>query len=142
MNEAEFKPIWTSLLHRHQKQAERLTDQDWDNWLTKLGQFEPKTIETALQEWYKIYFNRDQKRFFPELNVVRNICIRLVDPPQLPELERDMVATEAYCRANGLPIDVPEGKEAKEAYRQAHIDHCKEKLRLIGSKKSALTECG
>jgi len=135
MTEAEFKPIWTSLLHRHPKQAERLTDQDWDDWLTSLSQYESDTVEKALQEWYTVYFNRDQKRFFPELHVVCNICIRLVDPPQLPEVERDTAATEAYCKAHGLPIDVPDGEEAKEAYRQAHIDHCKEKLRLIGVKK-------
>lgn len=128
MNETEFKPIWTSLLDRHPKQAERLTDQDWDDWLTSLSPYEPKTIEAALQEWYKVYFNRDQKRFFPELNVVRNICIRRVNPPQLPKVERDTAATEAYCRANGLPIDVPEGEEAKEAYVQTHIDHCKGKV--------------
>lgn len=114
-----------------------MTDQDWDDWLTSLGKFEPETIEKALQEWYTIYFNRDQKRFFPELTVVRNICLRLVDPPQLPEVEQDTAATEAYCRANGLPIDVPEGEEAKKAYRQAHIDHCKEKLRLVEIQKSA-----
>lgn len=136
MTEAEFKPIWTSLLHRHPQHAERLTDPDWDDWLTKLSPFEPATVETALREWYSGVWGQDRRRF-PELTVIRNFCFRLAAPqPEQPEVERDTEATETYCRKHGLPIDVPEGEEAKEAYRQAHINHCKEKLKLIGSKKA------
>jgi len=124
MTEAEFRPVWLDLLQRHPKQAERLNDQDWDDWLAKLSQYEPETVEAALQEWYKTHSNGDRKRF-PELIIVANICKRMVTPEVDPE--RDTVATEAYCRANRLPIwgEVPDSEEAKSAYVQAHIDHCK-----------------